>query len=268
MKATNQLSCTYMDHSRDFFLQVKNILSYNCIRKRNIIQRNIIDCMELRSAKIRSHIAIRRTSRVYSLCVFRLLQYWHPGRDRMMPTSSRPSSFTVIPPAPNQSSSHVVFKSSLHVVFESSSHVVFESSSHVYSNPRHVLYYNPSVTISTRNPSWRGTDTIFFPSISAASHRPECQIQQSSPAWSFEEWPSPSPQEQSSWQWLLNLLLLSTHCLDQGLEGWGGVMDYLCRWHVLVSVYCAWRIPELMRCTQCSILLHIMDICFLTCICL
>ena len=148
MKPTKQLSCTIFA----IFLQVKNILSYNCIHKPNIIQRNIIDCMELRSTKIRSHIVIRRTSRVYSLCVFRLLQHRHPGRDRMMPTSSPPSSFTVVPPAPNQSSSHGVFKSSLHGVFESSSHVVFESSSHVYSNPRHMLYYNPSVTISTRNP--------------------------------------------------------------------------------------------------------------------
>ena len=148
MKATKQLSCTYINHSRDIFIQVQNILSYNCIRKPNIIQRNIIDCMELRSAKIRSHIVIRKTSRVYSLCVFRLLQHRHPGWDRMMPTSSTPSPFTVVPPSPNQSSSHVVFKSSLHVVFESSSHVVFESSSHVvfessshvYSNPRHMLY--------------------------------------------------------------------------------------------------------------------------------
>ena len=140
---------------------MKNILSHNCIRKPNIIQRNIINCMELRSAEIISHIVIRRTFRVYSLCVCRLLQHRHPGRDRIMSTSSPPSSFTVVPPAPNQSSSHVVFKSSLHVVFkssshvvfESSSHVLFESSSHVYSNPRHMLYYNPSLTISTRNPS-------------------------------------------------------------------------------------------------------------------
>ena len=35
-----------------------------------------------------------------------------------------------------------------------------------------------------------------------------------------------------------------------------------------MSVYCAWRIPAHLRCTQCSILLHLMDICFLTCICL
>ena len=33
-------------------------------------------------------------------------------------------------------------------------------------------------------------------------------------------------------------------------------------------MYCAWRIPAQLRCTQCSILLHLMDICFLTCICL
>ena len=52
----------------------------------------------------------------------------------------------------------------------------------------------------------------------------------------------------------------------------GGVMsvspDYLCRWHVQVSVYCDLRIPAHVMCTQCSILLHLMDICFLTCICL
>ena len=45
-------------------------------------------------------------------------------------------------------------------------------------------------------------------------------------------------------------------------------LDSLCRWQVQVSVYCSWRIPAHLRCTQCSILLHLMDICFLTCICL
>ena len=45
-------------------------------------------------------------------------------------------------------------------------------------------------------------------------------------------------------------------------------LDSLCRWQVQVSVYCAWRIPAHLRCTQCSILLQLMDICFLTCICL
>ena len=59
--------------------------------------------------------------------------------------------------------------------------------------------------------------------------------------------------------------------LGPGSEGVGGVMsvrvvsqDYLCRWQVKESVYCAWQIPAHLRCTQCSILLHIMDICFLT----
>ena len=33
-------------------------------------------------------------------------------------------------------------------------------------------------------------------------------------------------------------------------------------------MYCVWRIPAHLRCTQCSILLYLMDICFLTCICL
>ena len=56
-----------------------------------------------------------------------------------------------------------------------------------------------------------------------------------------------------------------------GAVGWCYVcvsLDSLCRWQVQVSVYCAWRIPAHLRCTQCSILLHLMDICFLTCICL
>ena len=59
--------------------------------------------------------------------------------------------------------------------------------------------------------------------------------------------------------------------LDQDLEGWcydRASLDSLCRWQVQVSVYCAWRKPAHLRCTQCSILLHLMDICFLTCICL
>ena len=48
----------------------------------------------------------------------------------------------------------------------------------------------------------------------------------------------------------------------------GVSLDYLCRWQVQVSVYCAWQIPAHLRCIQCSILLHLMDICFRTCICL
>ena len=44
--------------------------------------------------------------------------------------------------------------------------------------------------------------------------------------------------------------------------------DSLCRWQVQVSVFCAGRIPAYLRCTQCSILLHLIDICFLPCICL
>ena len=45
-------------------------------------------------------------------------------------------------------------------------------------------------------------------------------------------------------------------------------LDYLCRLQVQVSVYCSWRITAHLRCTLCSILLHLMDSCFLTCICL
>ena len=58
-------------------------------------------------------------------------------------------------------------------------------------------------------------------------------------------------------------------------EEWGVVisvwvvsLDYLCRWQVQVSVYCSWGISAHLRCTQCSILLYLMDICFLMCICL
>ena len=63
--------------------------------------------------------------------------------------------------------------------------------------------------------------------------------------------------------------------LWQSLGGLCGVMtvcvvslDYLCRWQVQVSVYYARRVPAHLRCTQCSILLHPIDIFFLRCICL
>ena len=58
-----------------------------------------------------------------------------------------------------------------------------------------------------------------------------------------------------------------------GRVGWGGVtsacvasLNYLCWWQVQVSVYCVRRIPAHFRCTHCSMLLHLIDICFLTCI--
>ena len=58
--------------------------------------------------------------------------------------------------------------------------------------------------------------------------------------------------------------------LESGTVGWFYVcvvsLNSLCRWKLQVSVYCAWRIPAHLRCTQCSILLHIIDICFITCI--
>ena len=44
-------------------------------------------------------------------------------------------------------------------------------------------------------------------------------------------------------------------------------LDFLCSWQVQVSVYCARRISVHLRYTHCSILLHLIDICFLTCIC-
>ena len=77
-------------------------------------------------------------------------------------------------------------------------------------------------------------------------------------------------------------------CLAQGsmggegvsaLEDWawaspilceqGAVSPYsLCRCQVQESVYYARQIPAHLRCTQCSILLHLIDICFIPCICL
>ena len=56
-----------------------------------------------------------------------------------------------------------------------------------------------------------------------------------------------------------------------GRVGWCYVCvccESMCRWKVQVSVYCARRSPVHLRCTQCSILLHHIDICFLTCICM
>ena len=48
----------------------------------------------------------------------------------------------------------------------------------------------------------------------------------------------------------------------------GVSLDSLRRWQVQVSVYCARRIPAHLRCTQCSIIVHLIDISFLTYICL
>ena len=53
--------------------------------------------------------------------------------------------------------------------------------------------------------------------------------------------------------------------------GWFHVsvsLDYLRRWQVQVSVYCARRLSAHLSCTQCSMLLYLLDICFLSCICL
>ena len=46
------------------------------------------------------------------------------------------------------------------------------------------------------------------------------------------------------------------------------IPDFLCRWHVQLSVYCVWRIIAHLMCTQCSIMLQLIDICFLPFICL
>ena len=55
--------------------------------------------------------------------------------------------------------------------------------------------------------------------------------------------------------------------LDKGLERWGSVMsvlgvslDYLCRWQVQVSVYCAWRIPVFNTVAPYGYLLSDMDL--------
>ena len=45
-------------------------------------------------------------------------------------------------------------------------------------------------------------------------------------------------------------------------------LHYLCRWQVHVSVYCARRIPAHLRCAQYSIMLLLINICFLPYICL
>ena len=50
-----------------------------------------------------------------------------------------------------------------------------------------------------------------------------------------------------------------------GMVGWCYVcvvsVDSLCIWQVHVSVYGARRIPAHLRCTQCSIMFHLIDIC-------
>ena len=59
----------------------------------------------------------------------------------------------------------------------------------------------------------------------------------------------------------------------RSLGGWGGVMSVCCEssfciWQVLASVYYAKRIPAHLKCTQCSILLHLVNIGFLQCNCM
>ena len=60
--------------------------------------------------------------------------------------------------------------------------------------------------------------------------------------------------------------------LGQRLGGWGGVMSVcvvsLDSLYGCIYVYCAKRILAHRMCTQCSMLLHLIDIFFLTCICL
>ena len=58
--------------------------------------------------------------------------------------------------------------------------------------------------------------------------------------------------------------------LEQGLGGCGVViyvfvvsLDSLCLWQVQVSVYCSRQISAHLKCTPCSILLHLIDIYFL-----
>ena len=56
-----------------------------------------------------------------------------------------------------------------------------------------------------------------------------------------------------------------------GRMGWCNVcvtLDSLSRWQVQVSVCCARRIPVHRMCTLRSILLHLINICFIQCICL
>ena len=54
-------------------------------------------------------------------------------------------------------------------------------------------------------------------------------------------------------------------CLARGGVGGEGVSG---REDWVWTIYCAWWIHVHLMCTQCAILLHLMDICFLQCICL
>ena len=115
---------------------MKNILSYNCIRKPNIIQRNIIDCMELRSAEIRNHIVIRRTSRVYSLCV----SFASFSTGILVGTESCP----FLPLLPLSLSSPLHQINPHHVLYSHPRYMLYSNPRHMlYSNPRHMFYSNP-----------------------------------------------------------------------------------------------------------------------------
>ena len=71
--------------------------------------------------------------------------------------------------------------------------------------------------------------------------------------------------------WICVCVWVSVVCVvlwGSGYGAWNRAWIFLCRCQIQVSVYCARQIPMNIRCTQCSILLHLIDICFLPCICL
>ena len=51
--------------------------------------------------------------------------------------------------------------------------------------------------------------------------------------------------------------------VDERIEDCVVNLDYLCIWQVQLTVYCVRLIPAHIRCSQCSLLFPLIDICFL-----
>ena len=100
--------------------------------------------MELRSVETRSHIIIRRTSRVYSLCVLHLLQ--HTGI--MVGTKLCPLRSSILlhcrHPLHQINHHHMLCSNPRHMLYSNARRMLYLNPCHMmYSNPRHMLYSNP-----------------------------------------------------------------------------------------------------------------------------
>ena len=135
---------------------MKNIFDYNCFRKPNIMQTNIIDCMALRSAKIRIQVVIRRTSRVYFASFSTQASWSGQNNVHFCPSiilHCRPPLHQINPHHMLYSNPrHMLYSNPCHMLYSNPRNMLYSNPCHMlysiprytlYSNPRHILYSNP-----------------------------------------------------------------------------------------------------------------------------